>query len=267
VSTPAQDAAALLKERNTLGAVETAIILGERTSAGMQELVENAVSIRYADLPGFPRTPATEHGEAIICSIEGAPTLILKGRASFHETGDPSLMLAPIEALSLLGVRNVVATGFATSANADLNPSCIVAITDHIDFKGLNPLIGVPGDNFVNANDLYDKRLLRRLRHAASSAGVNIHEGVYAWFSGPSFETPAEVKAARTLGADIMGNSVAPEAIITRRFGMLFAGLVVVTDFGAGFSNGSPVADYGRGPVVAGLVGLKRLLRGFVKSK
>jgi purine-nucleoside phosphorylase len=129
-------------------------------------------------------------------------------------------------------------------------------------------LIGALGENnFINMNDAYDKRLLRRLGVSAAAAGVSVREGVFIWFSGPSFETPAEVKMARLLGADLLGVSVVPEAILARRFGVPFAGVAVVTDFGAGFSGGAPSGDFTRGPAVAGLMALKRLVRGYVKSR
>ncbi len=263
----AQDAAEIIKSRNTLGFIEAAVILG-RNFYSVADLAENAVSVPYADLPGFPRTAATSDGQVIICAIEGTPALILKGRANFHETGDPSQMAGAIETLSHLGVRSILSTTFATSANANLVPSSLVTITDHIDFKGLNPLIGAPGEsNFINMNDAYDKRLLRRLNASAAVAGVSVREGVYIWFSGPSFETPAEVKAAKLLGADLLGISLVPEAILARRFGIPFAGVAVVTDFGAGFSGGAPSGDFTRGPAVAGLMALKRLVRAYVRNR
>ncbi|MGA8170957.1 MAG: purine-nucleoside phosphorylase [Methylocystis sp.] len=267
MTSTAQEAAEIIKARNTLGFIDAAIILG-RNFYSVAELADNVVVIPYADLPGFPRTTATPDGQLLIGTIEGTPTIILKGRVNFHETGDPSQMAGPIETLSLLGVRNILSVAFATSANANLMPSCLVAISDHIDFKGLNPLIGAPGDsNGVNMNDAYDKRLMRRIKVSATAAGVSVHEGVLAWFSGPSFETPAEVKAAKILGADILSVSVAPEAILARRYGMLFAAVAVVTDFGAGFSGGAPNGDFARGPAVAGLMALKRLVRAYLKNR
>ena len=218
MTSTAKDAAEIIKSRNSHGFIEAAVILG-RNLYSVADLAENAVSVPYADLPGFPRTEATPDGQLLICAIEGIPTLILKGRVNFHETGDPSQMAGPIETLSLLGVRSILSTTFASSVNANLVPSSLVAITDHIDLKGLNPLIGAPGENnFINMNDAYDKRLLRRLGVSAAAAGVSVREGVFIWFSGPSFETPAEVKMARLLGADLLGVSVVPEAILARRF-------------------------------------------------
>jgi purine-nucleoside phosphorylase len=267
MTSTAKDAAEIIKSRNSLGFIEAAVILG-RNFYSVADLADNAVSVPYADLPGFPRTAATPDGQLLIGTIEGIPTLILKGRVNFHETGDPSQMAVPIETLSLLGVRSILSTTFASSVNANLVPSSLVAITDHIDLKGLNPLIGAPGENnFINMNDAYDKRLLRRLGVAAAAAGVSVRDGVFIWFSGPSFETPAEVKMAKLLGADLLGISMVPEAILARRFGVPFAGVAVVTDFGAGFSGGAPSGDFTRGPAVAGLMALKRLVRGYVKSR
>jgi purine-nucleoside phosphorylase len=267
MTSPAQQAADIIKSRNWVGSAETAVILG-RNFASAADLAENPTVFRYADLPGFPRTPATADGEIIVGLVDGAPTIFLKGRANFFESGDPSLMSVPIETLALLGVRSIVATTLALSVRADLVPSSIVAVSDHINFSGLNPLIGATGDDiFLNLNEAYDKRLLRRIKISASGGGVTVHEGVLMWFSGPTFETPAEVKMARQLGADLIGWSIAPEAIIARRYGVPFAGLAVITEFGAGFSGGNPVADFTRGPAVAGVVALKRLLRAFIKSR
>lgn len=268
MSDTAEAAAEIIRSRNALGQVETAVILG-RNFFGLADIAENVVTIPYGELPGFPQANAVESGELLICTIDGVPTLLLKGRSTFHETGDPSLMAGPIAALSILGVRNLLCTGLALSVHADLVPSSIVAVTDHINFNGLNPLIGSGLGNtaMVNMNEAYDKRLLRRLKNTAATAGVAVHEGVYMWFSGPSFETPAEARVARQLGADLLGWNVAPEAILARRHAIPFAGVTVVTDFAAGFSNGNPSADLARGPAVAGVVATKRLLRAFVKGR
>lgn len=261
---PAQTAAEIIKARNPTETVEAAIILG-RDFSSVAEIAENLVIVPYAELPGFPQIGAAgEGGELIVGAVEGTPTLFLKGRTEFYETGDPSLMSSPIETLTHLGVRNVVSVATAVSADADLMPGSLVAVTDHINFSGLNPLVGASGDNFLSMNESYDKRLRRRLKIAAGGTGVTLHEGVFMWFSGPSFETPAEVKMARTLGADLLGASLVPEAILARRFSLPFGGLAVVTDYAAGFSGGNPVHDPARG---IGLVALKRLLRAYVKLR
>jgi purine-nucleoside phosphorylase len=267
MTSPAQQAAEIIKSRNWVGGADAAFILG-RNFAGAADLVENPTAFRYAELPGFPKTPALAEAEVIVGLVDAVPAIFLKGRANFFESGDPSLMASPIETLAQLGVRSVVSTSLALSVRADLVPSSIVAITDHINFSGLNPLIGASAEDvFVNLNEAYDKRLLRRIKMSASGGGVTVHEGVLMWFSGPSFETPAEAKVARQLGADLLCWSIAPEAILARRYGVAFAGLVVITDFAAGFSGGNPVADFTRGPAVAGVVATKRLIRALVKSR
>ncbi len=267
MTTPAQAAADIIRAKRDLPAIDSAVILG-RNFFGLLDIADNVISFPYRELPGFPDVPGVENGELIACTIDGAPTILLKGRTTFHETGDPSLMASPIETLSHLGVRNILCTALALSVQADLVPSSIIAITDHINFTGLNPLVGSSGDmTMINMNDAYDKRLLRRMKASAAAAGVAVHEGVFMWFSGPSFETPAEVKVARQLGADVLGWTLAPEAILARRYNIPFAGIAVVTDFGAGFSGGSPNADLTRGSAIAGVVATKRLLRAFVKGR
>lgn len=266
--TTAAQAAEIIRSQRDIPAIDSAVILG-RNFFGLADIAEDAITIPYRDLPGFPQSPGVEDGELVICTIDGASTLLLKGRTTFYETGDPSLMSSPIATLSLLGVRSILCTALALSVDADLVPSSIVTVTDHINFTGLNPLIGAGGApaTMINLNETYDKRLQRRIKLAAASAGVSVHEGVYMWFSGPSFETPAEVKVAKQLGADVLGWTLVPEAILARRFGIPFAGIAVVTDFGAGFSGGNPSADLTKGAAVAGVVATKRLLRAFVKGR
>ena len=194
MSTPAQSAAEIVKARNSLGVAETAVLLG-RNFYTVADVAENEIVFPYSELPGFPRAPGVEDGALILCTVDSVPTIFLKGRTNFFETGDPSLMSTPIETLALLGVRSILTASFAQSVRADIVPSSVVAVTDHINFNGFNPLVGAAGDkNCANMNEAYDKRLLRRLKQAAGAGGVTLHEGVLMWFSGPTFETPAEVK-------------------------------------------------------------------------
>jgi purine nucleoside phosphorylase len=138
MTSTARDAAEIIESHNKLGVAGAAIIL-DHNLYNVAELADNAVSIRYADLPGFPQTPSMQDGELVIGAIEGIATLVLKGCANFHEIGDPSQMAGPIETLSHLGVRSILATGFATSANTDLVPGSLVAITDcHAALKRKN---------------------------------------------------------------------------------------------------------------------------------
>ena len=260
MTTRATAAAKIIDAHNRLGPIETAVVLG-RGFLAAADIGERAVTIPYSDLPGFP---AIDGGEIVIGVVDGAPMLFLKGRSEFYECGDPSLMSSPVETLTHLNVRMLLSTGFAVSANADFQPSSVLSVTDHINFGGLNPLIGAAGQNFVNMNGAYDKRLARRLKHASAGAGVTLHEGVLMWFSGPSYETPAEVKMARMLGADALGMSIAPEAILAKRFALPFAGVAVISDYAAGFSGGNPIYDPTR---ASWLIALRRLLRAFQKAK
>ncbi len=264
MASPAQTAAERIKSLAQRAPV-TAIILG-RNFHGLADLAANPVAIPYSELPGFPATPG---GEALICQIEDAPSLILKGASSFYETGDAQRMSGAIEALTHLRVRTIICPGFVTSLRPETLPGAVVAVTDHINFSGANPLIGIPEAIGVNLNDCYDRRLVRAVKQAATGAGFNPQDGVLMWCSGPTFETPAEAKAARLLGADMIGWSIAPEAIIARRFGVPFLGLALVTDLAPSVpgAGAPPSADIARGPVIAGLVSMRRLLRGFMKQK
>jgi purine-nucleoside phosphorylase len=174
----------------------------------------------------------------------------------------------PLETLAMLGVSNLLIASTAGSVNADFYPGHLVLVTDHINFNGLNPLIGVASEGgFVSLTEAYDKRLLRRLKLAGAGAGVTVHEGIYMWFSGPSFETPAEVKMARMLGADVIGMAIVPEVILARRLALRVAAIAVVTSFGAGFSGGNPSHAETRQQALSGLISLRRLVRAFVRSK
>lgn len=268
MTTAAEQAAEIIRAKCQVVSIDSAIILG-RVFYGVVDIGERMTSIPYAELPGFPTCEGVEDGEFIVTVVDGLPIAILKGHSSFYESGDPSLMASPIETLAILGARSLLYTGLALSVLADLMPGNIVTVTDHISFTGLNPLIGAPagGKALVNMNEPYDKRLIRRIKAAATAGGVSVHEAVMMWFSGPSFETRAEARVARQLGAEITGWTIVPECILARRFGLPFAALAVVTDFAAGFSNGNPSADITRGPAAAGVVATKRLLRAFIKAR
>jgi purine-nucleoside phosphorylase len=177
-------------------------------------------------------------------------------------------MATPLETLAMLGVSNLLIASTASSVNADFYPGQLVLITDHINFNGLNPLIGMASEGgFVSLTEAYDKRLLRRLKQAGAGSGVSVHEGIYMWFSGPSFETPAEVKVARLLGADVIGMSIVPEIILARRLALRVAAIAVVTSFGAGFSGGNPTHGETRQQALSGLISLRRLIRAFLKTR
>jgi purine-nucleoside phosphorylase len=261
----AEEAAEIIRALHPARIYEAAIISSD-IFAGVADLGEKIASLPYASLPGFPVCEGVERGEVVALNIDGMSVLVLHGRPTFYETGDPSLMASAMETLSILKVRAVQCTGVALSVDYNLTPGSPVLITDHINLTGLNPLIGAyaGGKSRVNMNEAYDRRLQRRMR-AATVNGIALREGVLMWFSGPSYETPAEAKFARQFGADLIGWTIAPEAILARRYNLPFLGLAVVSDFGAGVNNGNPSPDFAAGPALAGAVATKRLIRSFLK--
>ncbi|HEX3181959.1 MAG TPA: purine-nucleoside phosphorylase [Beijerinckiaceae bacterium] len=207
-------------------------------------------------------------GRLIVGMLEGTRIACLRGRSHFYETGDPTLMATPLETLAMLGVSTLLIASTAGSVNADFYPGHLVVINHHINFNGLNPLIGMASEGgFVSLTEAYDKRVLRRLKQASASSGVTVHEGVFVWFSGPSFETPAEVKVARLLGADVIGMAIVPEVILARRLALRVGAIAVITSFGAGFSGGNPTHTETRQQALSGLISLRRHVRAFLKTK
>ena len=146
----------------------------------------------------------------------------------------------------------------------DIRPPSLVLITDHINYSGMNPLFSDRTDGrFVSMNGAYDERLRKKLKLAAITSGMTLHEGVYMWFSGPSFETPAEVKVARTLGADLVGMSTVPEVILARYYGLRVAAVSVVTNLAAGIGGASPSHQDTQGQAAGASAALRRLIRAF----
>lgn len=237
-------AAQLLRQRGVDEPVEMAVLLGTGLGA-LAGALNGPVTVSYEDLPGFPETSVPGHeGQLAIGVQEGVRVAYLQGRAHFYEHGDADVMASALETMALLGAWKVLLTSTVGSIRAGLYPGNIAMVTDHINISGINPLIGKTGDaRFVNLVDAYDLRLRHRLRKASAGAGVSLQEAVYMWFPGPSFETPAEIRLARQLGADVVGMSIVPEVIIARRLGLRAAALAVVTNFGAGFSGGNPTHE------------------------
>lgn len=263
---PCEDAAAIISARAGLEPVQFAFLLG--TGLGhVAESLDEALSIPYADLPGFPTSEISGHEmRLVIGRQEGVRVAHLLGRAHYYEQGNPRAMASALETLALLGISNIIITNASGSVNADMYPGALVQITDHINFNGLNPLIGVAADGgFVSMTEPYDKRLQRRIKRAAAAAGVTLKEGVYMWFSGPSFETPAEVRMARSLGADIIGMSTVPEVILARRLSLHVAAISVVTNFGSGFNGGNPSHIETKEIAMQGAISMRRLIRAFLK--
>jgi purine-nucleoside phosphorylase len=232
------DAAEMLASRLGGLAPKTALVLGSGLGALVDE-VEGATRIPYADIPGFPRSGVSGHaGQVVAGRLAGSPVLMLAGRAHYYEHGNAAAMRPALETLAASGIEKLILTNAAGSLEPDMGPGSVMLITDHINFAGANPLIGEPSDRrFVGLSEAYDKRMSAAIEIAAAATGTPLHKGVYMWFSGPSFETPAEIKMARILGANAVGMSTVPEVILARFLGLRVAACSIITNLAAGMTG------------------------------
>lgn len=258
-------AAEALAAHGIAGPVDHAFVLGTGLGKIAEEL-EEAVSVAYAEIPGFPKGNVSGHSHRLWKGrMEGRSVLVFQGRAHYYEAGDAAAMRTAVGVLTRLGAPPLILTNAAGSLNHAMKPGALCLISDHINFGARNPLIGDHGDGrFVSMTGAYDSALRRRLKQAAVQAGIALHEGVYMWFSGPSFETPAEIEVARRLGADLVGMSTVPEAILARRFGLRVAAISTITNFGAGMLDSSPSHQETRDVAGAAAFGLRRIIRAFL---
>lgn len=217
---------------------EYAVILGSGLGALTNE-IEDALSIPFSDIEGFPHSAVSGHkGEIVVGRIGQTHVLMLSGRVHYYESGDAGAMRPIIEAFHELGIEKLLLTNAAGSVRQDMPPGSIMQLSDHINFSGSNPLFGEPSDKrFVGMSNAYDEELAVQFQAAAQKADIEIHNGVYMWFSGPSFETPAEIKMAKIIGADAVGMSTVPEVILARFFGMRAAAASIITNYAAGMTG------------------------------
>jgi purine-nucleoside phosphorylase len=262
MSRSADDLAALIRVRNGFVAPRVGLVLG----SGLGDLAAAVEGLRipYADLPGFPHAGVSGHNsDLVIGRLEGCPVAILGGRAHYYEKGDPAAMRLPLAVLKALGAESLILTNAAGSMRPGMGPGEIMALEDHINFSGLNPLIGEPTDaRFVPMTDAHDTGLRARLHAAAKAAGVTLHDGVYAWYSGPSFETRAEIRAIRGMGADAVGMSTVPEVILARFLGLRVAAISVITNMAAGMSDEKISHAHTKAMAPIGAAKLEKVLRG-----
>ncbi|MEX6505082.1 purine-nucleoside phosphorylase [Jiella sp. M17.18] len=215
-----------------------AMVLGSGLGALVEGLSE-AVRIPFAEVPGFPESGVSGHaGQVVAGRLGGREVLLLSGRVHYYEKGNAAVMRPVIEALKDIGIGTLFLTNSAGSVRADMPAGSVMVIDDHIAFSGANPLIGEASDaRFVGMTAAYDPGLRARLEAAAEALGEPVFSGVYMWFSGPSFETPAEIRMAKTLGADAVGMSTVPETILARFFGLKVVAASVITNLGAGMTG------------------------------
>jgi purine-nucleoside phosphorylase len=248
-------------------APKTAIILGSALGS-IVDLVQDPLIIPYTELPGFPVPKISGHaGKLYVGTIGGKEVAVLAGRAHPYEAGNAGVMWPVLEQLKNAGVETLILTNAAGSLKTSMGPGSIMLITDHINYSGMNPLIGQHGDdNFVPMTDAYDPALRKQFLAAAKKEKLNLKQGVYVWFSGPSFETPAEIKMAQIIGGHAVGMSTAPETIMARRLGLKVAGLSVITNLAAGIKGASPSHAETKREGMKAAASMQRLLTRFFKD-
>ncbi|MDH5797572.1 MAG: purine-nucleoside phosphorylase [Paracoccaceae bacterium] len=266
MSKNAEDLARLIRERAGEAPVEIGLVLG----SGLGHLADavDGTAIDYGDLPGFPHAGVSGHNpKLVIGNLEGRRVAIFGGRAHYYEKGQPDAMRLPLEVLKTLGATQLILTNAAGSMRPDIPPGDLMLLNDHINFSGLNPLIGEPSDTrFVPMTDAHNADMRGALIAAAKVEGIELKEGVYAWYSGPSFETPAEIRAIRTLGADAVGMSTVPEVILARFLGLNVAAISTITNMAAGMSDEAISHEHTKAMAPLGAAKLERILRRFLQA-
>ena len=234
-------AAAAIAERAPGFAPRLGLMLG----SGLGELadrLDDRVEIPYGALPGFHVGGLAGHAGALVLGrLAGVPVAIFAGRWHVYEGIAGSAITTPIRTLRELGADTLVLTNAAGSLRPEAGPGSLVCLTDHINLMSFNPLIGPndegAGPRFPSLRDAYDPELRARLHAAADALGTDLHDGVYLAVSGPAFETPAEIRAFRTLGADLVGMSTVPEVIAARHAGLRVAAVSAVTNLAEGMGG------------------------------
>ena len=260
------DLADLIRERTGPAPVRVGLILG--SGLGHLAGAVDGIAIPYSELPGFPHAGVSGHvAQLVVGELEGVRVAVFGGRSHYYEQGKPDAMRLPLEVLKELGAEIMFATNAAGSIRPYMPTGSVMALNDHINFSGLNPLIGEPSDaRFVPMTEAYDPKLRTGLTAAAKAAGVEMAEGVYAWYSGPSFETPAEIRAIRGMGADAVGMSTVPEVILARFLGLRVAAASVITNMAAGMSTESISHEHTKAMAPLGAAKLEKILRQFLKG-
>jgi xanthosine phosphorylase len=216
------------------------IVLGSGLGA-VADAVGDANVIPYDELPGFPLPTVAGHaGRAVLGDLAGVTVAVLQGRRHLYEGGDAEPIRTPIRALRAAGADTLILTNAAGSLRPALGPGSLMAISDHINLTGHNPLTGpnddAIGPRFPSLRDAYDPELRTTLHATADELGIPLADGVYLAVSGPSFETPAEIRAFGTLGADAVGMSTVPETIVARHAGLRVAAISTITNLAEGLS-------------------------------
>lgn len=225
-----------ITERPTIG-----LVLGSGLG-DFADTLENAVRIPYGEIPHFPVSTAPGHAGALVIGKKcGHTVAAMQGRIHYYEGHDMQTITMPIRVMAAIGVKNLVLTNAAGGANPSYAPGTLMLIKDHINYSGANPLIGPNlddfGPRFPDVTYLYTPELRAAVKAKANEADIHLEEGVYMMFTGPNYETPAEVRMAQILGADAVGMSTVPEALVAGHCGMGIVAVSCITNHAAGVTD------------------------------
>jgi xanthosine phosphorylase len=234
------EAADVIRARKPGFTPRVALILGSGLGVLAEQMVD-AVAISYADLPGFPISTVHGHaGELVLGTLAGVPVACMKGRGHFYEGYGPGVMTSAIRTLKLIGCELLFVTNAAGSLRPEVDAGGLVALTDHINLLPGSPMAGPNDDRFgprfFSMANAYDAETREMVKAVAAEKGIVLHEGVYLSAAGPHFETAAEIRAFRTMGADVVGMSVVPEVIAARHCGLKVAGVSAITNLAEGLT-------------------------------
>lgn len=217
---------------------EIGLILGSGLGS-LVNLIENAEFFPYEDLPNFPVSTVEGHaGRLVIGTLQGKTVVAMEGRFHYYEGYKMEEVTFPIRVMNLLGVKTIIVTNAAGAVNTSFNPGDLMVIKDHINLSGTNPLIGKNldsfGTRFPDMSNAYDKDLRKIVQNIATSLKLDIKQGIYAMMTGPTYETPAEIRMVRAIGADAVGMSTVPEVIVANHCGIKVIGISCLTNMAAG---------------------------------
>lgn len=223
---------------------EIGLILGSGLGTLAEEM-EESIHIPYSEIPGFPLSTAPGHaGKVVVGRLNGVCVIAFSGRFHMYEGYEANEVVFPVRVMEMMGVRNMIVTNAAGGINSDFSQGALVVIKDHINLSGRNPLVGPNderfGTRFPDMNDAYTPEFREIARKAADGLGLQTFEGVYAGVLGPCFETPAEIRYLKAIGADMVGMSTIPEVIAARHGGMKILGISCITNLAAGLSPERP---------------------------
>jgi purine-nucleoside phosphorylase len=237
----AEHAARTIRTRGVPEGTRVAIVLGSGLGGFAEEFAEPTV-IPYDEIPGFVTSTAEGHaGRLVIGKLDQVPLMAMQGRVHFYEGYSLEEVTFPIRVFNLLGVKTLVLTNAAGGIDVQLSQGALMVISDHLNLMGVNPLRGPNderfGPRFPDMTEVYSRELQEIVSGEARDMGVEVRRGIYAALSGPSYETPAEIHMLRTFGADAVGMSTVPEAIVARQMGMGVLGISCITNMAAGISD------------------------------